>query len=101
MWVLKNHDLVFYYVEHALLTINIPNQDDTPFALGIQTTWQCEMISKYGQGVQLHLTQHLAQINAGYGNVFHFVKLLTIFKCFATFNLLIMDFVFCNTLYTQ
>jgi hypothetical protein len=44
--------------------------------------------------MQLHLIQHLAR----YGNVFHFVKLLTIFKCSATFNLLTMDCVFCNTL---
>jgi hypothetical protein len=50
MWVLKNLDSIFYYVEHAHLNLNIPNQDDTPFTLGIQTTWQCEMMSKYGQG---------------------------------------------------
>jgi hypothetical protein len=50
MWVLENLELVFYYVEHALLNLNISNQDDTPFTLGIQTTWQCEMMMKYGQG---------------------------------------------------
>jgi hypothetical protein len=50
MWVLKNHDSIFYYVEHALLDLNISNQDYTPFTLGIQTVWQCEMMSKYGQG---------------------------------------------------
>jgi hypothetical protein len=50
MWVLENLDFVFYYVEHASLDLNIPIQDDTPFTLGIQTVWQCEMISKYGQG---------------------------------------------------
>ncbi len=46
--------------------------------------------------MQLHWTQYLAQINIGYGNVFHFVKLLTIFKCSTTFNLLTMDCVFCS-----
>jgi len=40
MWVLN---LVFYYVEHAFLNLNIPNQDDTPFTLGIQIVWQCGM----------------------------------------------------------
>jgi hypothetical protein len=50
MWVLKTPNLLFYYVEHALLDLNIRNQDDTPFTLGIQTVWQCEMMSKYGQG---------------------------------------------------
>jgi hypothetical protein len=50
MWVLKNHDSVFYYVEHVPLDLNIPNQNDTPFTLEIQTMWQCEMMSKYGQG---------------------------------------------------
>jgi enoyl reductase-like protein len=50
------------------------------------------------KGVQLHLTQHLAQINAGNGNVSHFVKLLTIFKCFTSFNLLTVDYYFWSIL---
>jgi hypothetical protein len=50
MWVLKNLDSIFYYVEHDPLNLNIPNQDDTPFTLGIQIVWQCEMMSKYGYG---------------------------------------------------
>jgi hypothetical protein len=37
MWVLENHDSVFYYVEHAPLDLNLLNQDDTPFTFGIQT----------------------------------------------------------------
>jgi hypothetical protein len=28
MWVLKNRDSIFYYVEHAPLNLNIPNQDE-------------------------------------------------------------------------
>ncbi len=52
MWVLENPKLVFYYVEHAPLDLNISNQDDTPFTLGIQTTWQCEMMKNMGKGVQ-------------------------------------------------
>jgi len=39
MWVMKNLDLVFYYVQHALLDLNLLNQDDTPFTFGIQTPW--------------------------------------------------------------
>jgi hypothetical protein len=50
MWVLENPKSIFYYVEHAPLDFNISNQDDTPFTLGIQITWQCEMMMKYGQG---------------------------------------------------
>jgi hypothetical protein len=45
-WVLENHELVFYYVKHAPLDLNISNQNDTPFTLGIQITWQCEMMTK-------------------------------------------------------
>jgi hypothetical protein len=37
MWVLKNS--VFYYVQHAPLDLNLPNQDDTPFTFGVQTPW--------------------------------------------------------------
>ncbi len=50
MWVLENPNSIFYYVEHAPLDLNIPIQDNTPFTLGIQIAWQCEMMSKYGQG---------------------------------------------------
>jgi hypothetical protein len=39
MWVLENLDLVFYYVQHAPLDLNISNQDDTPFTPRIQTPW--------------------------------------------------------------
>jgi len=39
MWVLENIDLVFYYVQHALLDLNFQTQDDTPFTLGIQISW--------------------------------------------------------------
>jgi hypothetical protein len=75
MWVLENPKSIFYYVEHAPLNLNISNQDDTPFTLGIQTTWQCEMMMKYRQGSSMHSMQHLAPINAGYGIIFYFLKL--------------------------
>jgi hypothetical protein len=58
-------------------------------------------VKNMDMGMQLHLTQRLAQINVGYGNAFHFVKLLTIFKCFTIFNLLTVDCVFFRTFYTQ
>jgi len=35
MWDLENLESIFYYVEHAPLDLNISNQDDTPFTLGI------------------------------------------------------------------
>jgi hypothetical protein len=46
MWILENLELIFYFVKHAPLDLNIPNQDETPFTLGIQTSWQCEMMTK-------------------------------------------------------
>jgi hypothetical protein len=39
MWVMENPISIFYYVEHAPMDLNLPSQDDTPFTLGIQTTW--------------------------------------------------------------
>jgi hypothetical protein len=39
MWVLENPNSIFYYVQHAFLDLNLLNQDDTPFTLGIQTPW--------------------------------------------------------------
>jgi hypothetical protein len=37
MWVMENLNAIFYYVEHAPMDLNLPNQDDIPFTLGIQT----------------------------------------------------------------
>jgi len=48
MWVLENPYSIFYYVQHAPLDLNLSNQDDTPFILGIQTPWQFEMMEKFG-----------------------------------------------------
>ncbi len=39
IWVLENLNSIFYYVQHALLDLNLLNQDDTPFTLEIQTPW--------------------------------------------------------------
>jgi hypothetical protein len=39
MWVMENLELMFYYVEHALMDFNYTSQDDTPFMPGIQTPW--------------------------------------------------------------
>jgi hypothetical protein len=46
MQVLENLESIFSNVKHAPLDLNISNQDDTPFTLGIQTTWKCEMMTK-------------------------------------------------------
>jgi len=32
------------------LDLNLLKQDETPFTLRIQTTWQLEMIEKFGHG---------------------------------------------------
>jgi hypothetical protein len=50
MWVLKNPNSVFFYVQHAPMDLNSQTQDDTPFTLGIQTPWQLEIIQKFGHG---------------------------------------------------
>ncbi len=47
---IRNSYSIFYYVKHAPLNLNIPNQDDTPFTLGIQIVWQCGMMLKCGHG---------------------------------------------------
>jgi len=39
MWVLENLNSIFYYVQHALLDLNLLNQGDTPFTLEIQIPW--------------------------------------------------------------
>jgi len=48
MLILENLDLIFYYVQHATLDLNLPNQNDTPFTFGIQTPWQFEMMENSG-----------------------------------------------------
>jgi hypothetical protein len=60
MWVMENPNLVFYYVQHALLDLNLLNQDDTPFTFGIQTPWQFEMMEKFGNHI-------LVSFNATFG----------------------------------
>jgi hypothetical protein len=39
MWVLESPYSSFYYVQHALLDLNLPNKDDTPFTFKIQSPW--------------------------------------------------------------
>ncbi len=51
LWVLENSKLLFFYLEHAPLDLNLLKQDETPFTLGIQTIWQSEMIAKFGHGM--------------------------------------------------
>ncbi len=38
----------FYYVQQAPLDMDLSNQDDTPFTLGIQTPCQFEMMEFFG-----------------------------------------------------
>ncbi len=39
MWVLKNLESIFFYVQHAPMDLNAQTQDDIPFTLGIQIPW--------------------------------------------------------------
>jgi hypothetical protein len=50
MWVLENLELVLFYLEHAPLDFNLLKQDETPFTSRIETTWQSEMMAKFGCG---------------------------------------------------
>ncbi len=50
MWVLENPKLVIFYLEHAPLDLNLLKQDETPFTLRIQTTWQLKMMANFGHG---------------------------------------------------
>jgi len=50
IWVSEYLELVFFYLEHAPLGLNLLKQDETPFTLRIQTTWQLEMMAKFGHG---------------------------------------------------
>jgi hypothetical protein len=47
MWVFENPKLMFIYLKHARLDLNLLKQDETPFTLRIQITWQLEMIAKF------------------------------------------------------
>jgi hypothetical protein len=60
MWVMENPDLVFYYVQHAFLDLNLLNQYDMPFTFGIQTPWQFEMMENFGD-------HSLVSFNATFG----------------------------------
>jgi hypothetical protein len=44
---MENPYLIFYYVQHAPLDLNLPNQDHMPFTLIIQTPWKFEMMEKF------------------------------------------------------
>jgi hypothetical protein len=66
MWVLENHDIVFFYVQHAPMDFNSRTYDDTSFTFGIQIPMQLEITQKFGHGNVIFLMQHLALIKARY-----------------------------------
>jgi hypothetical protein len=68
--VSKDHNSIFYYVQHDPLDLNLPTQDDKPFTLGIQTSWHLEIMQKFRHGNSIFFMQHLAQIKAGYAIYF-------------------------------
>jgi hypothetical protein len=47
---LENHDSIFYNVPQALLDLNLQTQYHTLFTLGIQTSWQLQIMQKIGHG---------------------------------------------------
>ena len=49
MWVEINKESVFHYTEIAKLGPDALHIDNIPFILGIQTSWQKEMMLKFGQ----------------------------------------------------
>jgi hypothetical protein len=50
IWVLENHDSIFYNVQHALLDLNSQTQYHTSFTLGIQISWQLQIMQKFVHG---------------------------------------------------
>ena len=48
MWVQKHPDLVFYYKESGLHVRGAITRDNIPFTIGIQTSWQQDMMLKHG-----------------------------------------------------
>jgi hypothetical protein len=48
MWVQEHPHLVFYYKESGIHVRGAITRDNIPFTIGIQTSWQQEMMLKYG-----------------------------------------------------
>ena len=48
MWVQEHPELVFYYKESGLHVRGAITRDNIPFTIGIQTSWQTDMMLKHG-----------------------------------------------------
>jgi hypothetical protein len=48
MWVQEHPHLVFYYKESGIHVPGAITRDNIPFTIGIQTTWQQDMMLKHG-----------------------------------------------------
>ena len=48
MWVQEHPELVFYYKESGLHVPGAITRDNIPFTIGIQTSWQQDMMLKHG-----------------------------------------------------
>jgi hypothetical protein len=46
----KNPNSIFYNVQHAFLDFNLQTQYHTSFTLRIQTSWQLQIMQKFGHG---------------------------------------------------
>ena len=71
MWKIENPEMVFFYQDHALLDLNVQKQDDTPFSIGIQTTWQHSIMFKFGHGNLLALDATFSTSHTTVGCVKH------------------------------
>jgi len=98
MWDLENLESIFYYVEHAPLDLNISNQDDTPFTLGIKTTWQCDVMTKYGQGSSITFNTTFGTNQCRVWHCFPYFEIVYFYVL--QHYLLTLHCVFCNILYT-
>ena len=59
MWVQQNPFLVFYYKESGVYVRGAITRDNMPFTIGIQTSWQRDMMLKHGHKKASPLTPRL------------------------------------------
>ena len=108
MWVQDNPFLVFYYKESGAYVRGAITRENIPFTIGIQTSWQRDMMLKHGHKkavsidatfatnenkvcahnifIQLHVTDHFSQVRNRKHN--HF---FSVFLQFPLYTLMVFD----------
>ena len=71
LWKDKNIGDVFFYQELSPLDINKKEQDDAPFTLGIQTSWQKAMLLRFGHGSAISVDATFGTSHTRVSGVFH------------------------------